>query len=148
MSRNLGDTCCRICSGDGDVHMIEAPRPITAEECGAYADLYVGHLVVARAICSFCGAKYLAWVSHDLAGWKREPSASQSFVDLSFRRAFNDEPAAEDLPTPEMLKMLHMRECLERVKELRVQVESLLLDVKAAEENAETGKSYWESYRR
>lgn len=106
MSRNLGDTSCAICHRD--VVLCGEPHPITAEEAGRYLDEYRG-MVVADAVCSFCDAKYMAWVKR--AKWSRGYEDTRPFIDLSFRRAFNDEPAPEDLPTPEMLLRVHLEQC-------------------------------------
>lgn len=81
----------------GPVVVEEAPRPITPAEARVYYDEFRA-LRVANAHCPVCGAKYLAWFS----GWSFMKSAwldSDEVCDLSYRRAFNDEPHPDDLPT-------------------------------------------------
>lgn len=90
MSRNLGITECH-----GPVVVEEAPRPITPDEAGPYYAEY-GGLPFANAHCPVCGAKYLAWFSR-WNGSTLEPC--NELQDLSYRRAFDDEPYVEDLPT-------------------------------------------------
>ena len=64
MSRNLGRTDCYFCSGK--IRLEEQGRPITREEAGPYFELRNGYsyegMIVARAICEDCEAKYLAWI--------------------------------------------------------------------------------------
>jgi hypothetical protein len=106
MSRNLCQTNCDGCGYDG-VELLEAPRPIRADECGPYFPEYEG-MLVANAECVYCAAKYLAWVNETTRknkmhyrDWRypgKEPWDDKPFVDLSWRAAFNDEPAEEDLP--------------------------------------------------
>lgn len=103
MSRNLSSKLCRFC--DGEVVLLEPARPITREEAGAHYEAREGYAyaegLFANATCSLCEAPYLAWV--DLSAclgygrWERDRDRS-SFYDLSHRRAFNDEPAKDDLP--------------------------------------------------
>ncbi len=103
MSRNLGRTDCKFCHSA--VTLDEEPRLITPEEAGCYYATYQGYgyagAIMANATCAACGAKYLAWVSLQACegyrgGWGRVDGAP--FFDLSFRAAFNDEPAEDDLP--------------------------------------------------
>ena len=145
MSRNLGSTSCRICNGD--VTLEEAPRPITVGETGRYSSEYLGRLIVANARCS-CGAKYLAWVRLTGSFGHLTNDRNEPFVDLSFRVAFNDEPAAEDLPPPEILKQVHEAECIAQVRALERQIQELQAEVIALYDRAATGQSHWESYRR
>lgn len=158
MSRNLASTGCRICCMDSStIQLEESPRPITEQEVGlAYRARYVGRLVVANAVCTQCGAKYLAWVSHDFPAesgcsrWKREPGGyegSPPFVDLSFRHAFDDEPAAEDLPTKEYLEELEYERRAKRVADLRESAAKITA-VADAIECGPVPQSYWEGYRR
>lgn len=98
MSRNLCETHCDFCKGD--VTLDEAARPITEPEAGPYFPEFRG-MLVANATCRVCKAKYLAWVDERPTGksWTRHAEADgRGFHDLSFRAAFNDEPAEEDLP--------------------------------------------------
>lgn len=95
MSRNLGTTECH-----GPVVVEESPRPITPAEARVYYDEFRA-LRVANAHCPVCGSKYLAWFS------SRSFTKSRWFVpdevcDLSYRRAFNDEPHPDDMPTHEV----------------------------------------------
>lgn len=100
MSRNLARTDCAFCSGT--VALGEVPRPITLGEAGVYLDEYRG-MLVARAECVDCEAKYLAWVQPPAGPphWGRptlpltEPAP---FYDLSFRSTFNDEHGPADVP--------------------------------------------------
>src|SRR5262249_49975882 len=100
VSRNLGRTDCYFCHGR--VELDEAPRPITQKECRIYFDEYEG-MLVANAHCFDCDARYLAWVDEGPRIWY-PPSAGErrgaepgSFVDLSFRSTFDDEPGPDDL---------------------------------------------------
>jgi hypothetical protein len=116
MSRNLCSTSCQRChSSESDSIVLDEPaRPITKAEAGPYLAEYEG-LLVARATCSVCGARYLAhvdetgrkpytWPSGNLAGvthvWRRSPRDGDGrlFFDLSFRSTFDDEPGPDDLP--------------------------------------------------
>lgn len=108
MSRNIGSTCCSICYGD--VVLEESPRLGSAADFGAYADEYAGKLVVANARCGACGALYLAWVRHFGHRWNHLANErNEPFVDLSYRHAFNDEPAPEDLPPVAKLREIERR---------------------------------------
>ena len=119
MARNLAGTDCDRCGFTPK--LIEEPRLITKAEAGVYFDEYEG-MVVANADCPECGAKYLAWVDDSQASWRSdpkytsmmfqlEPSKPQdglSFIDLSFRSSFNDEPGDGDLPdweTPVIIRL-------------------------------------------
>lgn len=154
MSRNLCSTSCAICHAE--VLLEEPPRPATATDVGPhYADRYVGALVVANAKCRACEAKYLAWVSHDfLSGggcsrWQRQPyEGGPPFVDLSFRAAFNDEPAAADLPSLEMLQWMHEGECRLAAEECRAIAVELQRRAEEHEERIHKERSRWEFYRR
>lgn len=97
MSRNLGQTDCEFCKGT--VTLDEQSRPITEDETGPYFPEYRG-MLVANATCRVCKAKYLAWVDKRPTGksWARHAEDERGFHDLSFRAAFNDEPADEDMP--------------------------------------------------
>ena len=90
VSRNLGTSECH-----GPVAVEETPRPITRAEAGPYYDEHRG-LPFANAHCPVCGAKYLAWFSR-WNGFSFVPT--DEVRDLSYRRAFNDEPHPEDEPT-------------------------------------------------
>lgn len=106
MSRNLSETGCYFCGGE--VRLVEAPRPITREDCGGYFPEYEG-MTVAHAECPDCLAKYTAWVDERARvkrhAWYRAPSADQPFTDLSFRSSFDDEPGKEDLPEFEVRRI-------------------------------------------
>lgn len=115
MSRNLGRTCCGFCSGS--VTLEEQPRAITRDEAGCYYETHHGfgyaRGIFANARCGTCGAKYLAWVSllacdgySGSSGSSWGHAETVPFFDLSFRRAFNDEPAEEDLPDWEIIEEL------------------------------------------
>lgn len=109
MSRNIGSTRCSICYGD--VVLEEAPRLGSAADFGAYADEYAGKLEVANARCGDCGTLYLAWVRHRTHLWGHLANErNEPFVDLSFRHAFDDEPAPEDLPPVDKLREIERRQ--------------------------------------
>lgn len=154
MSRNLGDTSCRICHHA--VVMCGGPHLITKEEARVYFDEYNG-MTVAEAVCTYCDAKYLAWcVAPPSKRWGHFANSSDApFFDLSFRRSFDDEPAPEDLPTTVMLQRVQLEQCaadLERAAdEAALAVEELR--EKAAEATAAlarnlAGPPRWEVYRR
>ena len=151
MSRNLCDTACRICCGE--VKLEGEPHPITADECSGYVDEYIGKLIVANARCESCNAKYLAWVAvvpgsrMDCGHWKRRGEwDDRPFVDMSFRRAFNDEPAPEDLPSPEMLRTLALREHDASAAEMQDAAVSMWRELVEFLESPVV--SHWEAYRR
>lgn len=92
MSRNIGDICCKFCTGR--VVLEELFRHITQEEANGYYRNYM-NMPVANAHCDDCEAKYLAWgVSTGLVRRIEE----YGFFDLSFRSTFNDEPGPADMP--------------------------------------------------
>lgn len=94
MSRNLGLTSCYYCPSD--VTLLEAPREITAADCGVYFGEYRG-MLVANAECPLCLAQYLAWVKPP--PWEQPfLDERETFYDLSFRSTFDDEPGDADLP--------------------------------------------------
>lgn len=99
MSRNLCQTDCEFCKGV--VTLDEQARSITEAETGPYFPEYRG-MLVANATCRQCRAKYLAWVDDRPTGkpWSTHAGDGNKlgFFDLSFRAAFNDEPADEDMP--------------------------------------------------
>jgi hypothetical protein len=105
MSRNLGRTDCDVCGGD--VLHEEGERLITPEETGPYWKEYEG-MLVANAHCRDCEAKYLAWVRGPKTwGFGHGHLSSENYqpnghIDLSYRAAFNDEPADADLPVYEI----------------------------------------------
>lgn len=101
MSRNLGTVHCKACPSDDLVRLLEAPRPIRVDECRPYLS-YVG-MMVANAECAQCEAKYLAWISGPFPHHWRDDIP---YSDLSFRAAFNDEPAPEDLPVYEVRRIV------------------------------------------
>lgn len=68
--------------------------------------------------------------------------------DLSFRHAFNDEPAAADLPSPEKLMELHVKEHLTAAKNLRQQAAKLIADAEEIERVTIHMPSRWEAFRR
>lgn len=109
MSRNLCRTDCHYCHGD--VRLTGPVRPGKARDFGRYS-AFVG-MLVADAQCIDCLTPYLAWVDerttastvyHEGARWARSPGA---FVDLSYRHAFNDEPASDgrDAPKYEVIRV-------------------------------------------
>lgn len=103
MSRNLGRIDCDACPGTHD-HVIleEEPRLVTRHDVGGNLYGEYNGMVVARARCVLCHALYLAWVnwpSSSYPHWRLPPQADgKRFFDLSYRHAFNDEPAIEDTP--------------------------------------------------
>lgn len=128
MSRNLSDPSCAICSASAeDIVIEEAPRLGTREELGVYF-----HQLFANAHCSNCGALYLAWMVDAPSRYPRTRDDGRHF-DLSFRHAFNDEPAAADLPSPEKLMELHVKEHLTAAKNLRQQAAKLIADAEEIE---------------
>ena len=96
MSRNLGKLYCAFCQGR--VVLEEKPRPIRADEAGAYFPGYRGQ-PFANAHCVACEAPYLGWCrlvpDHGLG---RVSDPLGDWGDLSHRHSFNDEPAPEDCP--------------------------------------------------
>ena len=111
MSRNLAMIDCYFCREDR-VKLFEKPRPISEIEAGRYFSEYEG-MLVARAYCELCDARYLAWVDEstrkrtptyrDHLGLTipfalRVPHEGYTFFDLSFRSTFNDEPGEKDYP--------------------------------------------------
>lgn len=108
MSRNLCQMNCNDCPAPR-VALVERPRHITEADAGRYFREFAG-LLVANAECPLCHAKYLAWVDetgrapYQMNGYvhvfDRCPSEyGVDYFDLSYRAAFNDEPAPDDLPT-------------------------------------------------
>ncbi len=148
MSRNLCSIKCYYCDGipmpmnkATSVVLEEEPRYITEEEAGFYYREYK-RLIVANAKCELCEAKYLAWVDEShreypeniLNNYKKcfpglyqpEPrriteddrESGINFIDLSFRKAFNDEPADEDLPVYNVeAEVTYKRTLIERKKD-------------------------------
>lgn len=143
MSRNLGDTCCEICHDT--VELCGETHPITREEAGPYFDEYDG-MLVADAVCTRCDAKYLAWVKRKK--WSRAADDTRPFEDLSFRKAFNDEPATEDLPSPEMLKTIHVEQTQSHVNRKIGEAYKVLQDLNAELQLEVASPPRWESYRR
>jgi hypothetical protein len=98
MSRNLCQRNCDRCGGvveiTGPTDKFQARRPESI-----YVDEYRG-MLVADAECQICGALYLAWITGP-HGWPLghlDKPRAEGFVDLSYRKSFNDEPADEDVP--------------------------------------------------
>lgn len=143
MSRNLGDTSCAICHSD--VALTGAAHAITREEAGVYFDEYVG-MIVADAECPRCAAKYLAWIKRK--SWTRDDRDTRLFVDLSFRHSFDDEPAAEDLPTPETLQQIHIQQWTARTLRVITKAHEEIATARAEAKAAVAGPSQWEVYRR
>lgn len=112
MSRNRGYTDCAFCPYPDTLEACEPIRPITKEEAGVYYDEYEG-MGVANSECPWCGGKFLLWFTpakgqaygHMRAQCDENTGKPLPF-DSSFRRAFNDEPVPEDLPTVETLKVV------------------------------------------
>lgn len=101
MSRNLGTLTCR-CSASPV--LIEPPRAITKEDAHGYFEEYKG-MIVAKALCMVCGAKYLAWISNVPGSGDGTTGVSTPGVrhcDLSYRSTFNDEPGLDDVPEQTM----------------------------------------------
>lgn len=105
MSRNLCRTDCVRCRSVPV--LMETPRPITPAEAGDYFKEYEG-MMVARAECPVCDARYLAWCDMStITGESKRywlnmvalDRAISPFFDLSFLSTFNDEPENCDLPT-------------------------------------------------
>jgi len=104
MSRNLDQTTCYYC--EYPVVPLEWPRPITIDDCGGEntqwaADLFEEFrgMLVAKAECPVCLAKYLAWVDESRRKHSRRCfTTDEPIMDLSFRSTFNDEAGADDLP--------------------------------------------------
>lgn len=121
MSRNLGRTSCKFC-GDKLVPL-EPPRAATLrDERGEGGDIPAvfpeyahGRLIVARADCTRCGAKYLGWIDGtrlhgaDYFRPRLDEQGKPDLVDASFRHAFNDEPAPEDYPEYDIVTMHYRR---------------------------------------
>lgn len=126
MSRNLSTTSCHAChSSCAQMVIEETPRPITLADVPSVYFPECDGMYVAHAHCSWCFAKYLAWIipphtfSHNRARRIDQlrdqnvilsPFGASSIVfrdirdpeilvcDLSYREAYNDEPASGDLP--------------------------------------------------
>jgi len=104
MSRNLGQTTCYFCSTE--VEMVEAPRLVTVEDTGPHYFKFARGRIVAHAVCPMCRAKYLAWVDgtgcsgvdHQYPSPRYDDDGKPVPADLSFRTAYNDEPAPADMP--------------------------------------------------
>lgn len=133
MSRNLGCTDCHVCHGE--VALEEVARPITREEAGRYFDEFTtgvnAGLKVAKASCSACGSKYLAWVEQ--RRYKQDTGSyfsgdtqyyAGTHFDLSYRSSFNDEPGEGDVT--EKGKELERRQRVDRVASQLAAVASLL----------------------
>lgn len=88
MSRNLGTTTCNFCYSE--VVLLEAARPPTKKEVGAYTEYLTA--LFARAECPVCLAQYFAWCSINTE------VSQDNIKDLSFYHSFNDEPDERDLP--------------------------------------------------
>lgn len=129
MSRNLGDTWCKFCGGKP---VLDEPARVAGDDqFGYYASEYRG-MKVANATCPDCKGKYLAWVE-DAPGkpyWRSAPARGHEYMDLSFRRAFNDEPAPEDL--------YEIHPNIARANRLRREADELMADL---------GPTGWEIYR-
>ena len=143
MSRNLGDTDCAICHDT--VVLCGEPHPITIDEAHRYFGEYDG-MIVADAVCTRCDAKYLAWVKRKK--WSRAAGDTRPFEDLSFRASFNDEPAPEDLPTPEMLKTIYVEQTQSYINRKIGEVYKMLQDLNDELQREVASPPRWESYRR
>jgi hypothetical protein len=91
---------CVFC--EGEVVRTEKGRPITLEECGS-AQLFnkIRTLIVADAMCLACRAKYIAWIdARAVVDGQAIPYSrtGDSFMALSFRSTFSDEPGPDDMP--------------------------------------------------
>lgn len=97
MSRNLKRIECH-----GVVVVLdEKSHPITRKEAGRYYDEFEG-MLVAKAHCPVCGAKYLAWIDESTQVKKPlfpRTASRGGVVDLSYFSTFNDEPGVKDLGT-------------------------------------------------
>jgi hypothetical protein len=142
MSRNIGDTSCHICNRD--VVLCGEPHPITPDEAGPYYDEYAG-MIVANAVCSYCDAKYLAWVKR--AKWSRIGDDTRPFVDLSFRQSFNDEPSAADLPTPVMLQRVHLELCAAEASRAVDKIREMVNEATTSLADQLAKPPHWEVYR-
>lgn len=103
-------------------------------------------MIVADAVCVRCSAKYLAWVKR--AKWSRGSEDTRPFIDLSFRKAFSDEPAAEDLPTLEMLHQIHIEQTQSHINRRIGEAYKMLQDLNAELQHEVASLPRWESYRR
>lgn len=152
MSRNLGDTSCRICNDA--VRLDEQARPISERDTGAAMFPNYEGLLVANARCRNCDAKYLAWVDAgsnrrlNQGHWQRRQNDDREFVDLSFRSSFNDEPGPDDLPSRETLRRIHQREIETEAQRLRDQAAELSAEADRLVVRATHEESPWEAYRR
>ncbi len=145
MSRNIGSVSCSICGAP--IVLDEQARPIRPIECGALASEYIDRLVVANAHCSYCGTLYLAWVRKEGSFGHLANNRGESFVDLSFRHSFNDEPHTKDLPPQGKLTEIADRHRRQELQEL--QDEATDLAVKISRLESKIGSpSWWETYRR
>lgn len=101
MSRNLCRVICYYCGHP--VKISEPPRPITVYDCGRHFKEFKG-MLVAKACCSACLAKYLAWIDLSKCVKNPRPKYHEIIEDLSFRSTFDDEPGPNDLPEFEVEK--------------------------------------------
>jgi hypothetical protein len=110
VSRNLGRSNCRFCSGA--VKCIESPRHVTVDDTSTSYFADCDGLIVARAECEDCVGKYLAWLSTPKSWGRYRPEDANVQLDeelvpiirdLSFRSTFNDEPGEDDLPLYEIV---------------------------------------------
>lgn len=92
MSRNLGQTDCRLCTCP--VKITGLPMVYELPNCDGES------IVFAHAECVACKAQYSAWLhSHtDQGRTRHRTDPTGTFYDLSFRSTFNDEPGRDDVP--------------------------------------------------
>ncbi len=109
MSVNLGRTDCYFC-GTYPV-LDEEPRLMTLEDSPCWYDGYPG-MIVAKASCPQCCAKYIAWVKDSALFREKHGGREQKLsdygedathFDLSFRSTFRDEPGRDDIPLYEVV---------------------------------------------
>lgn len=121
---------------------------------GDFAEYNRKGLWVARAHCSRCGTRYLAWI--DVSAYRgchlSNADRSRKLVDLSFRSSFRDEPTSRDLPSVEVLREVadeQRRRHLAAVDCEIADLEHQICDLRKkamAIESSMGSRSRWESY--
>ena len=93
MSKNLGYRTCVHCGAKPELR--EEPHLVTREEAEGLFHHYEG-MIVAKAECPDCLAKYMAWMTDPNP--TRHPFDGEIY-DLSYYDSFDDQPHPQDLPS-------------------------------------------------
>jgi hypothetical protein len=98
MSTNLCYKTCVHCGAE--LELRETPRLVTQEDAGGFFPRYKG-MMVAKAECPDCLARYMAWMT-DPPSFNYPVASRHPFdgtiYDLSYQSSFDDQPDPEDLP--------------------------------------------------